>query len=129
MTFTPVEIIAGLFAALGIVKILYIYIDQKHYHKKVVKPFYGGNTKNKSYLFLILAFVILYFLLKEMNIVEIFAAMAFFGFLIGFSFLQFQKELISLVDKVYNKKFEGALHIYMLIWIALSLWVLYLILM
>ena len=124
-----VEIITGIMAFLGLFKIIYIYVDQKNYHKKIVKPFYKGNVKNRSYLFLILAFVVLGFLLQEMNVVEIFAAMAFFGFLIGFSFLQFQKELGNFVDKIYGKKFEGVMHIYMLIWAALSLWVLYLVLM
>tara|TARA_Y100000034_G_scaffold122112_1_gene167151 strand:+ start:461 stop:850 length:390 start_codon:yes stop_codon:yes gene_type:complete len=129
MTFTPVEIIAGLFAAIGIIKILVILIDKSKWHNHVVKPIYGGNTGVVSLVSVVLAFVILYYLLMELTIVQIFAVMGFFSMLIMFSFIQYQKELTGFIDKVYKKDFNCWLWFYIVLWVALSFWVLYLILL
>ena len=128
MTFTPVEIIALIFAALGVIKILVILINKDTWHKHVVKPIYGSDARIISIVTLVLAAAILYYLLLEMTIIQVFAAMAFFSMLIMFSFIHYQKDLMGFINKVYNKNFGGWLWVYIVIWLVLCLWVVYLIL-
>tara|TARA_Y100000034_G_scaffold113269_1_gene148079 strand:+ start:295 stop:681 length:387 start_codon:yes stop_codon:yes gene_type:complete len=126
---SPVEIIAGLFAFLGLIKILVILIDKSKWHKHVVKPIYSGNVVTTSIITLVLAAVILYYLLQVLTIVQIFAVMGFFSMLIMFSFVHYQKDLMGFIDKVYKKDFGAWLWLYIIIWVLLSLWVLYLVLL
>jgi hypothetical protein len=44
---------------------------------------------------------------------------AFMSLMIGFVFLQYNKEVILLLKKIYNKKFSFWLWIYILFWIII----------
>lgn len=123
MTFnTPVEWIAGLFAILAIVKLIVVIFNKKAWVKNVSKPILGN--KASGLLFAILAIVIFYFLILELSIVQIFAVMAFTGMIIGFAYMDYSKELMSLVDKVMKRKFSGWMWIQVIVWLVLSVWVL-----
>lgn len=126
---TAIETIAGIVAILSLVKILVLLIDRSKWHKHVVKPVFGSNSGLTSVITLVLAAVVLYYLLQSLTIVHIFAVMAFFGLLIMFGFVHYQKELMGFVDKIYKKDFGGWLWFYIVIWVVLSVWVLYLILL
>ena len=97
MPFTPVEWIAFLFVAIGLIKLIVIAFNKMAWFN-FVSPLYK-HGKRTSWIFLILSLLIFYYLLQELSIVQIMAAMAFFSFLIGFTFMQYSKDILSLGKK------------------------------
>ena len=120
---TAIETIAVIFAALGIIKIVVIMVNKNFWINKVSLPIYG--SKLSSWILGILALVIFYYLVQVFSMVEIFAVMAFTSLLMGASLMAYSSELTSLVKKFAKKKFGTWMWIYMLIWLLLSAWVLY----
>ena len=120
---SPLEIIAVLFAVLVIVKLVFIVVNKQLFYKNVVKPLY--SSKINGGVFGILAVVVFYYLIQELTIVQIFGAMVFTSLLMGATLARFSKDLLKLADKVYKKKFDSWMWIYALIWVVLSLLVLY----
>ena len=125
---TAVDVIASIVAILIVIKLIVIAIDKSKWHKHVVKRVYGGKSALTSIIFVVLAIVIFYYLILELSIVQIFAVMGLFSVLMGISFLQYQKELMGLVNKIYKKDLGVGMWIYAIIWVLLSIWVLYLVL-
>ncbi|MEK6835777.1 MAG: hypothetical protein AABX55_02025 [Nanoarchaeota archaeon] len=124
MALTPIEIIALIFVLLALLKIIVIVINKKAWYNNVVKPVYSGGALT-TVIFIVLAFIIFYYLLQELSIVQIFAVVALSSMLIGLGFLANSKELISVLQKAYNKKLSAWVWLYTLIWFILLLWVLY----
>lgn len=124
MAMTPVEIIAAIFAIAVIVKLIVIVINKMVWYKGVARPIYGNLTVS-AIVSLVLAVIIFYFLIQELTIVQIFAALAFSGMLIGFGFLAYGKGIRPFVEKAYKQKFSGLVWIQIIIWLVLVLWVLY----
>ena len=122
-TGTPIEWIAAVFAVLVLVKLVVIMINKKSWWN-LTKGIYG-NPGVTGFVFLVLAAVVLWFLLQELTIVQIMAAGIFMVLLMGFAFTGYSKELMSLATKIYAKKFSGWLWFYIIIWIVLSVWVLW----
>jgi len=75
---------------------------------------------------LIAAVVILQFLLKELTIIQIFAAMPFMMALMMIQFAAFGKEIVELSDKFFeDRSIIKKAWIAITIWIVLMGWVLY----
>ena len=88
MALSGVEIIAVIFAVIGLIKLLVIAVKKEAWHENVVKPAIARPGFMRI-VYAVLAVVVLYFLLQELTIVQIFAAMAFAGMLMGLMFTAF----------------------------------------
>ena len=120
---TPLEIIAALFALIGLIKIIVILINKKSW-LPVTKSVYG-SSRTSSFIFFILALIIFYFLIQELTIVQIIAVAAFVALLMGIAFLQVSKDILALANKVLNKKFTGWQLFVMIVWLILLIWTIY----
>ena len=113
---------ALIFLVIASIKILVILINPRTWHDNVVKNIYR-NPKILMVLSLILSAITLYYLLKELTIVQIFAAMLFFSLIAAVGVSVFSKDLMKLTNKLYNDKFIlKKSWLYLLIWIVLILW-------
>lgn len=121
---TGIEIIAGIFALAGLIKIVTILINKNWWFRNVSERVYG-NQRLTGFVFFVLAVVVFYFLIQELNLVQILAAVAFGSLLTALAFLSFSKELLDLGKKIISKKFNIWMKFYILIWIVLLAWVLY----
>lgn len=121
---TPIQIMALIVALLGAIKMLVIIVDPKIWLKKVVKPIYG-NPMFASLIGLIIAGVSLYYLIKVMTIVDIFAVMLFFMGIMLMSFAVMAKEMTALADKVLKKGCLAKFWLPTIVWILLLIWVFY----
>jgi hypothetical protein len=118
-----VEIIAGVFAALAVIKLVVVMINRKAWVKHVSKKVYSGSAWSGA-IFGILAILVFYYLIQSLTIIEIFSVMAFTALLMGASMTYYSQELSGFIDKVAEKPFNLSMWIYILIWLALSVWVL-----
>ena len=122
---SPLEIIAVLLVALFAIKMLVLMVSPRAWYRKVVKPVYG-NPKVYMWVLVALAAIILYYLLQELNIVQIFAATAFVTLLMGIGVLAFSKDILDLADRMLRKKnILKRAGLSILIWTVLSIWVLW----
>ena len=121
---TPVEVIALVFALLSLVKLVVILIDPRIWMKKVVVPIYKSHIS--VFVMSLFALLVLYYLLQELSIVYIYAAIGFTSLFIGIGFLHHPSEVLDLAKKILSKKKHPMIHWYfILVWAALTLWVLY----
>jgi hypothetical protein len=118
MVFTALENIAAIFIFICVVKTIFVIFDKRTWYEKIALKIYS-NPKFFSFLFLILSLLILNYIRFELNFVQIFSVIAFMSLMIGFVFLQYNKEVILLLKKIYNKKFSFWLWIYILFWIII----------
>ncbi len=123
MPYTPIEIIAAIFATLVIIKMIFIIFNKKAWYENVVKTVYNGSGSN-SLLLLIIALVLFYYLIKELSIVHIFAVMAFSGVLFGFALSNYSKEFLPMLRKVYGKDLNTIQWGFIIIFLVLALLVL-----
>jgi len=123
MVLTSIEIFALIVVIVAAIKILVLLIQPKSW-LSVVKTVYAKPALAMM-VELILAAVILYYLLAELNIVQIFAVMLFFALLMAISFTTYSKETISWARKMLNKNVIKKAWLAILIWVILIVWVLY----
>ena len=84
-----------------------------------------GNPPVSTIVFLVLAAIVLYYLLQELTIVEIFGGVTFTVLLVGVSYAVFSKEMLAWGESMMKKKdMMRRSWLVILIWLALSLWVL-----
>ena len=122
MAFNAVEIIALIFAVLVIVKLLVVSFSPKSW-LALAKSLY----KTPMVLFiveLILAAVVFYYLLIELTVVQIFAAVTLGALLTGMSFAIYGKETIAWGTKLLDRNTPKKIWLPILIWLALAVWVL-----
>ena len=119
----PIEFIATVLALVVLIKIIVIIINKKIWLDKVAEPVYK-NSKASSVVLIILALVILYYLLQELSIIQIYAVVAFSSALIGFGLMRYSKEFLQTIRKVYSKKLDSWSWVSIIIFVILSLWVL-----
>jgi len=120
---TPVEILALLFVLLILVKLIVIAVKPEAWMNLSNKLFDGTLT---TVVALFLLVVVGFLLLQELTIVQLFASMAFFALLVLIGVVPFREEVSAFAHKLY--KGENLLKrtmISVVIWVALSLWVLY----
>jgi len=123
MAYTPIEIIAVLFSLLVIIKLIVISINPKAWMDQVAKPIYK-NPVTSGTIMAVLAVVFFYYLLAELTVTQIYAAIAFMAMLTGVSFCHYSKEMLPWADKVIKKPFSGTMWLLILVWLVISVWVL-----
>lgn len=123
---TPIEIMALIVVLFAGSKLLLVLIgQQKSWFGTVTKRFWANSTLI-TLVTLALAAVTLIYLLKELTIVQIFAAMLFVMLLIVMGLAQFSKDMLALEEKWFkgeDMRKKGWFAI--LVWLALVVWVLY----
>ncbi|MEK6872725.1 MAG: hypothetical protein AABW90_01800 [Nanoarchaeota archaeon] len=119
---TSIEILALIFILIAGIKIIVVLINPKTWLDNVVKKVYK-ESKLKILIFLILSLIVLYFLLKELTIVQILAVMLFLSLLTAVGILPFSKEISNIADKVYkDKNLIKKTLLPFIIWIILLIW-------
>lgn len=121
---TPIEIIALIFIIVAAIKILVILVKPKAWLDMVVKkvwvsPFITGL------ICLVLAAIVLYYLIQELTIIQIFAVMGFVGLLAGVGIAAYAKEIVGLAGKLMNKGIVKRAWLQIIIWVILIIWGLY----
>ncbi len=124
MVLTSIELIALVFSIFGLIKLIAIIINKEIWYQGVAKPVYNNNNIS-TVILTIIGVVVFYFIILEFTITQVLAIMAFSSLLIGIGFLQYSKEVISLINNIYRKKMGLMLKIYTLIWLIIILWALY----
>tara|TARA_Y100000310_G_C20658160_1_gene803143 strand:+ start:414 stop:794 length:381 start_codon:yes stop_codon:yes gene_type:complete len=120
MAFTALEWIVLIFALIGLIKLVVIFVNKKQW-LPVIGAVYG-NPKVWSFVFLILSGLVFYYLIQELSIVQILAVMAFTSMFIAIAFMQYSNELMGLAKKMLNKKWSEWLWVYVVIWMVLLIW-------
>jgi len=121
---TPIEIFALIVVVLGLVKLIVMFIKPSSW-ANVVKTVFAKPMLT-GIISLVLAIVVLYYLLAEMTIVQIFGTMLFFMFIMLASFAVFSKELINMMNSLLGQgNIMKRVWLIVLIWFVLMIWVLY----
>jgi hypothetical protein len=124
MALSSLEIIALIFVLFGIIKLIVVLINKMKWYDGVIKPVYS-NSGISSLIILILAIIVLYYLSKELSFAQLFGVLAFIALFMALGFLQYSKETLEFVKKIYNKKITGWLWVYIIFWVILMLLGLY----
>ena len=123
MAFSVIEWFVLVFAILVIIKLLVCSFNPKAWLK-----FAKGLYKNGVVLFiveLILAAILFYYLFMELSIIYIMAVIVLGALLTGMSFAIYNKETIAWGSKILKgKTLWNKAWLPILIWLALSIWVL-----
>jgi len=123
MAFNAVEITALVVSLLIIVKLLVVSFSPKSWWG-LVKPIYKANVV----LFiaeLVLALIVFYYLLQQITIVQLMAAVALGALLTGMTFAVYGKETIDWAGKLLRgRSVLGRAWLPILIWLGLTIWTL-----
>lgn len=120
---TPIEIMALIVVLAAAIKILVILVNPKSWlgivNKVWSKPVLTGLIS------LILAGVVLYYLIQELTIVQIFAVILFIALISATSMAVYAKDFIAMAQKfAKDRSFLKKAWLAVLIWIILILWAL-----
>jgi len=124
MPLTPVEIIATLFVALGLIKLTVIAVNKDVWYHTVAKRVYG-NPGTSAVIISLLAITVLYYLLQELTVVQVFAAVCFSSLFVALGMLANSKNVLAFAQKAYHTKLPAWTWLFTLTWLALSFWVLH----
>ena len=115
---TPIEIIALILIIVGIVKIAFVLISPKSWLKMAKKMW---ATPFVNIIFLILAAIVFYYLLREVSIAQILATSAFITLLMGVQFFRYSKETMRFAMRLAGNKKEllRRTWLYIIIWLIL----------
>ena len=119
---TPIEIIALITAIVIIVKALILIAKPKSINKFIDKFF---KSKAIPIFYLLLFLIVGYFLIQELTIVQIAAALTLSSLFIGMMYSMYHKEMAEFAKKMYNKKNWLVIFIMFLI-AGIILWALFL---
>ncbi|MBT3395029.1 hypothetical protein HOA59_00830 [archaeon] len=117
MTYTPIEIIAMIFLALGVIKMIYLVINPNAWMDLAKKMY--AKPKALQSMSLILAAIVFYYLIQVFSIVEIFAVMTFMALLIVFGMANHVGKMLK-IFKI--KSMWKDFWLYLIIWIVLMVW-------
>jgi hypothetical protein len=118
---TPIEWFALIVVVLMFVKGIVVLINPKAWIR-----FAKGLWKTPwltGLISFVLAAVVLFYLLLELTIVEVFAVMLFVMLLGAVGVATYMKEFMSLADKISKRKVLSRSWFYWVIWLVLALWV------
>ena len=120
----PVEIIALAFAVLVAAKILVILIKPRLWYVLVVRKLGFFESRMMPILVLVMAALVLWFLLEEMSIVQVFAAGVFTWLLVTLWVLTYSRELAPVVrGAYYDPRMRMRNLVNILLYLALCVWV------
>jgi len=120
---TVIDWFALVLALLVIIKLVVISFRPKTWMDKVARPVWSNSSLTKT-ISLILAIVVLYYLLQTLTIVQIFAVALFFSLISASTMASFSKEILSLGDRMIKGNVLKGNWFLILVWLALSVWVL-----
>ncbi len=121
---TPIEIMALIVVLLGLVKLFVIFLNPQKW-ALVARAVYS-RPKFTAAFSVALIVISLYLLLAELTIVQIFASMLFFMALMFMGFSAYSKEMLAFSEKILKDKNSlRRLWLSVVVWLALSVWVLY----
>ncbi len=121
---TPIEIMALILAIVVIVKIVVLLVKPKAW-MNIVKPLYR-KPAILGIASLILAALSLNYLLKELTIIQIAAAMLFTALLAAITLASYSREVLEFAEKLIDENVVKKAWLSIVIWIALAGWILYL---
>ena len=121
MVLTPIEMIAGLFVIISLIKIIVVIVNKDFCYEKIAKPIY--SHKISMFIFVMLAIIIFFYLIKELSIVQIFAVVAFSSLAFGIGFMMYYKEFMPFIQKAYSKRLSFLQLVYITVWFLICLWV------
>ena len=119
MAYSLVKGLALVLSVAIILKMSLFYFEPKSFYKYA--RVYLEDVRVRK-LYLVLFFILFYFLMKEMTVLQFAAAFLVGGMLYSHSFSHFPKEMMAITKKVYQKK--EAYFFDNLIYLALAFWVL-----
>lgn len=119
---TPVEIIAFLFAVGVLAKAIIIPFVNKKWLMKFVKKMFS-NKLALNILFTVLAVILGYYLLLELTIIQIMASSLFGLMIAALIAAAYPKGYLKLAEEVL-KDTKSSWYVF-LVYIALSIWILY----
>ena len=125
MALTVIELFAVIFSILFILKFLFFLFNKKGY-MKFAKAVYAKNN-SITWLFGVLAIIVLYYLLPTMSIVQILGAGLFIVLLMGMAFAAYGSDFVKMGEKMLKGRLKAAVWINLIIWLVLSIWTLYLV--
>ncbi len=123
MTFSVVQWFALIIAVFALIKIIVVLAKPKAWIKFAKKIW--KNSVVTGWVCIILAAIVLYFLLMELTIIQVFAAMLFTTLLIAAGIAPFSKELMNFASKIATRRNLSKGWWLFLIWLALIAWVLW----
>jgi len=123
MVLTTIEIIALALAGISVIKILILLVNPKTW-LGLIKKIYGQQVL-MTVIGLVISGGLLYLLIDNgMNIVQIFAVMAFMAFFMMIGFAIYSKGMIKMAQGMLKGKgFLKNAWFYLLLWIGLIVWV------
>ena len=122
MALSPIEIIALIFVLGGLVKIIAIMTSRKAW-----TDFVKGMYRSPGALLfveVVLAAIVLYYLLQELNIVQITASLTLGALLTGIVFAVYKKEVLPPMLGILKKDSLKKSWLPILIWFILMVWTL-----
>ena len=122
MIYTTIEGFALVISVVVLIKIAFILIKPKAWMNFAAK--FWRKPKVTGIISLILSAFVLYYLLQEITIVQIFAVLLFFSLLMTMGFVPYAKDLVSITRKNMKKIIKES-KFYILIWLLLIIWVLW----
>ena len=121
---TPIETMALLVVLLGLIKLAVILSSPQKW-MLVARAFYSRPKFTTAFSVALIA-ISLYLLLAELTIIQIFASMVFFMGLMLMGFSAYSKEMLALSQKMLkDKNSPKKAWLSIVVWLALSVWVLY----
>ena len=121
---TPVEIIALVFVVFALIKLAVIAVNPSSWIS-AVKNIYAKPVMLTG-VALILGAIVLKYLLEELTIVQIFAAMTFMMALMMIQFAALSNEIKDIAERfLKDRNLLRRLWLPLILWIALMAWVLF----
>jgi multisubunit Na+/H+ antiporter MnhG subunit len=123
---TPVEIMALVTALLVLGKVITLLRSQRLWFSTITTRFWGGTGTTTLVVSAVVAAATLWFLLEELTIVQVWAAMLFCMAITVMALAPFSAYLLEAEDRWFtetrtiHKGWPAAV-----VWVVLSLWVLY----
>jgi hypothetical protein len=120
---TPVEIMAFIVALFAIIKLIMLLANPTAWMR--LPKILNAQPIVSMLVSLVLAAIVLYYLLAELTIIQIFACLLFVMLLMMSAFSPFSKDLVDMAAKMLNKSTLKKAWLPSLVWVLLVVWVLY----
>ena len=124
MPLSALETIATIFIVIALIKIIVITFNKKVWYNGVAKPIYK-NSQVSTLVFVALALIMFYYVLKELTLIQLIAVMALTSSLMALGFLQYSGDITQFLSKTYNKKIGSWQWFYIIFWVILLVLTLY----
>ena len=124
MVLSSIEVMALILAVIGIIKVVVILVNPSAW-RGVIRTVYGSRGM-LTIVSLVFGAVTLYYLLKELTIVQIFASMLFLMFVMLLAVSAYSKQLLAFYDTLLKDRAVIAkAWVAIIVWAILTVWVLY----